>query len=89
MLALESARMRLSVAIAEEMKSMSRDRWLYYLDIAEQVRALIKKIRIADCRSVPDSHPWIKAIEKLDSLPVLSRVSRLHEILRDIEMELE
>jgi hypothetical protein len=34
MLALESARMRLSVAIAEETKSMPRDRWMRYLDTA-------------------------------------------------------
>ena len=89
MRAMESARMRLSVAVAEETKSMPRDRWLCYLDIADQIRTLAKRIRDADCRSAPDWRPWIKALEKLDGVPVQNRASRLHEILHDIVMGLE
>ncbi|MDM7994677.1 MAG: hypothetical protein QUT30_03215 [Acidobacteriota bacterium] len=89
MLALESARMRLSVAIAEETKSMPRDRWMRYLDTADQIRTLVKKIRAADFKSAPDSRSWIRALDNLENLPIQSRALRLHEILRDIVMKLE
>ncbi len=89
MLALESARMRLSVAVAEATKSMPRDRRLSYLDTADQIRKLTKRIRCADFKSAWDAHPWIRALDKLDGVPVQSRALRLYEILRDIAGELE
>lgn len=89
MLALESARMRLAVAIAEETKSMPRDRWMCYLDTADQIRTLTKRIRDADLKAAPDARSWIRALDKLDALPVQSRALRLQEILRDIVMRLE
>ena len=89
MLALESARMRLSVAIAEETKSMPRGCRLSYLDTADQIRKLAKRIRCADFKSPWDSRPWIKALDKLDGIPIQGRALRLYEILRDIAAELE
>ncbi len=87
--ALESARMRLSVALAEETKSIPRDRWLRYLDTADRIRALAKKIRDADFKSVPDSRSWIRALDNLEGLPIQSRALRLYEIFQDIVMKLE
>jgi hypothetical protein len=88
-IAFESARMRLSVAIASETKSTPRDRWRYYLDTTDQVRRFIRKLRKADLEKLPGSQGWVKALEKLGRLPIQSQALRLCQILRDIMMELE
>jgi len=88
-LALESARMRLSVAIAVETKSTPRDRWRYYLDTTDQISRFIRRFRKTDFESAPDSQDWIKALDRLDRLPIQVRALRLCQVLRDIMAELE
>ena len=88
-LALESARMRLSVAIATETKSTPRDRWLHYLDTTNQLSRFIRRLRNADSESLPDSQGWTRALDTLDRLPIQGRALRLCQILRDIMKELE
>jgi hypothetical protein len=87
--ALESARMRLSVAIAVETKSTPRDRWRYYLDTTEQVSRFIRKFRKADFELPPDSRGWIQALDRLDRLPMQIRAFRFCQLLRDIIAEIE
>jgi hypothetical protein len=88
-LALQSARTRLSIAIAVETKCIPRDRWLYYLDVADQIRRLIKKVRGADFLMLPNSHLWILSLKRLECLPAQGQAAHLSEIVRDIVMELE
>ena len=87
--ALESARMRLSVAIASETKSTPRDRWRYYLDTTDQISRSIRKLRHADFESLPDFQEWIRTLDALDCLPISSRTLRLCQILRDIMTAVE
>jgi hypothetical protein len=87
--ALESARMRLSVAIALEAKSTPRDRWQYYLETTDRMGRFIKRLRTTDFGLQRTPREWEKALETLCNLPVQSRASRLCEILRDMVSELE
>ncbi len=88
-LALESARMRLSIAIAVETKFTPRDRWRYYLDTTDQVCRFIRKLRNVDSESPQGSQGWVKALDRLDRLPIQMRALRLCQVLRDIMTELE
>ena len=87
--ALESARMRLSVAIAAETKSTPRERWLHYLDAFDQIRRFVRKLRNANSGSLPNLQGWIRALDTLEHLPVQNRVPRLCQILQDITAALE
>jgi hypothetical protein len=89
LLALESARMRLSVAIAAESKSTPRDRWRYYLDTADRIGRFIRKLRHTDCGLLRDSQAWFQTLATLDRLPIQIRATRLCQILQDILAELE
>jgi hypothetical protein len=88
-LALESARMRLSVAIATESKSTPRECWRYYLDTADQICRFIKKLRKADFDSKPVSPGWICALDILKHLPAQNKALRLCQILREIVAKIE
>jgi hypothetical protein len=87
--ALESARMRLSVAIAMEAKSTPRDRWAYYLETTDRMRRCIKRLRKNDIEFQRDPREWGRALDKLRTLPDPGRASRLCEMLRNIVAELE
>jgi hypothetical protein len=87
--ALESARMRLSVAIAMEAKSTPRDRWQYYLETTDRMGRFIKKLRKTDFELQRDPRGWVRALETLCNLPIQGRASRLCEALREIVMELD
>ncbi len=87
--ALESARMRLSVAIATESKSTPRDRWRYYLDTTDLISRFIKQLRNADFESKPVSQGWIRALEMLRHLPAQNKALRLCQILREVIMKIE
>ncbi len=87
--ALESARMRFSVAIAMEAKSTPRKRWEYYLETTNYMGRFIKRLRNADCHVQMDSRCWGPALEKLRMLPDQGKASRLCELLRNIVAELE
>jgi hypothetical protein len=88
-LALESARTKLSVAIALESKSTPRERWRYYLDTADHIGRFIKKLRKADLDSKPVSQGWMRALDILKHLPAQNRALRLCQILREIVVKLE
>ena len=87
--ALESARMKLSIAIATESKSTPRDRWQYYLETADQIGRFIKKLRDADLESGSFAQGWIRALDMLKHLPTQSKALRLSQTLREIVMKLE
>jgi hypothetical protein len=87
--ALESARMRLSVAIATESKSTPRECWRYYLDTTDQICRLIKKLRNADFDSKPVSQGWVRALDILKHLPAQNKALRLCQILSEIVAKLE
>lgn len=88
-LALQSAKTRLSIAIAVETKCIPRDRWLYYLELADQIRRVIKKVRGADFLSLPNAHGWILSLQRLECLSIQGQATHLTEIVRDIGTELE
>jgi hypothetical protein len=88
-LALESARTRLSIAIATESKSTPRERWRYYLDTTEQIRRFVKKLRKADFGAMSASQSWTRALDILKHLPTHNRAHRLCQILREIVAKLE
>jgi hypothetical protein len=88
-LALQSAKTRLSIAIAVETKCIPRDRWLYCLDVADQIRRLIKKVRGADFLLLPNAHVWILSLKRLECLSVQGQAMHLSEIVRDIVTAIE
>jgi hypothetical protein len=87
--ALQSARMRFSVAIAMEAKSTPRDRWQYYLETTDWMGRFIKKLRRTDLELQRNPRGRDRALETLCNLPAYGKASRLCEILRDIVQELE
>jgi hypothetical protein len=88
-LALESARTRLAVAIAFETKSTPPSRWEYYLQTADRTRRFVKKLRQAETDFVQERQDWIHALEDLRRLPDPSRASRLCQALQEIVARLE
>ncbi len=88
LLAIESARNRLAVAIASETKSTPPDRRQYYLETADRMRRISRKLR-KDGAGIPqDRQPWIRALEALNRLPAQSKALPLCRILRDIAKRL-
>ncbi|HTY62749.1 MAG TPA: hypothetical protein VMG30_10875 [Acidobacteriota bacterium] len=87
--ALESARMRLSVAIAMEAKSTPRHRWQYYLETTDRMRRFAKQLRNTDMEELQSLGGWYRALETLSNLPDPARASCLCEILQGIVAELE
>lgn len=87
--ALESARTRLAIAIAAETKSTPLRQWHYYLETADRMSRLTRKLRKAGY-DWPSGHSgWIRALNSLKQLPVQDKAQRLCEILGDIVAELE
>jgi hypothetical protein len=84
LLALESARTRLAVAIASERKTTLPDRLQHYMETAEQIRQFMKKLRRANFDIVQEKQEWLHALENLRQLPVQDRAVGLCRILRDI-----
>jgi hypothetical protein len=87
--ALESARTRLAIAIAEEAKSTPRDRWQYYLDTAEHVRRFTGRLRKVDVDAPQECQSWTRALEALNQIPMRGNAFQICELLRDIVMALE
>jgi hypothetical protein len=75
--------------MAAETKRIPRDRWVYYLEVADQIRRLTKKVRGADFLLLPRAHAWILSLQRLECLSIQGQVSHLSEIVRDIGTELE
>jgi hypothetical protein len=89
LIAFESARTRLAVAIASERKSTPPDRLRYYMETAEQTRRFMKKLRMANSDIAQERQEWLHALENLRQLPVQDRAVGLCQILRDIITRLE
>lgn len=87
--ALESARTRLAIAIAEETKLTPRDRWQFYLDTTDHVRRFIGKLRKWDADEPPQYEEWAYALVALRQLPIQGSALRLCEALLSIVNELE
>ncbi len=87
--ALESARMRLAVAIAVERKSTPPDRWQYYLATSDRMCRFIRKLRTRNFDVLSPPQDWIRALETLRRLPVQDGAVRLSQILGDIVSMLE
>jgi hypothetical protein len=83
-LALESARMRLAVAIASETKSTPPDRRRYYLDTSDRIRRFIKSLRKGDPDVLQQRQAWVQALDALNRLPVHSKALLLCQVLREI-----
>jgi hypothetical protein len=89
LVAFESARTRLAVAIASERRSTPPDRLQYYMETAEQTRWFMKKLRRANSESMHERQEWVYALENLKSLPVPGKAVGLCQILRDLIARLE
>jgi hypothetical protein len=86
--ALESARTRLAIAIAEETKSTPRSRRQYYLDTADHLRRFIGRLRKVDGYSERDYESWALALQALKQLPAQNNAFQLCLTLREIVMDL-
>jgi hypothetical protein len=89
LMALESARTRLAVAIASERKATLPDRLQYYMETAEQTRRFMKKLRRANSDIMQERQEWIHALENLRHLQVQDKAVGICQILRDIIVRLE
>jgi hypothetical protein len=87
--ALESARTRLAVAIATETKSTPVDQWHYYLDTADRICRLTKKLRASAHDWDPRLSDWIRALNALRQISVHDKARPLCRVLEDIVAELE
>ncbi len=89
LVALESARMRLAVAIAAETKSTPPNQWQYYLDTSERMRRFIGHLRKKRFDMLQQPQDWIRATEVLKQLPIQDKAPQLCRILGDIVARLE
>jgi hypothetical protein len=85
--ALESARTKLAVAIAEETKSTPPHLWQYYMETSYQMGRCLKRLR--NRNSGMDCRDWRRALEMLKQLPRRGEVSLLCEILREVVSDIE
>jgi hypothetical protein len=67
--ALEAARTRLAIAIAEETKATPLERWNYYLETSDQMRRCLKRLRALPRMDVGDQPDWLEALETLRQVP--------------------
>jgi hypothetical protein len=87
--ALESARMRLAVAIAAETKSTSVNQWQYYLDTADRIGRLTKKLRAVGCAGSHGINAWTRSLQALRQISVHEKALPLCRMLESIAVELE
>jgi chromatin segregation and condensation protein Rec8/ScpA/Scc1 (kleisin family) len=83
-LALESARMRLAVAIALETKSTPPDRRWYYMETSDRMRRFIKSLRKRGSDVLQERQAYIQALDALNRVPVHSKAFLLCQLLCDI-----
>ena len=84
LLAMETARSRLAIAIAEESKYTSWNQRQYYLDTAERTRRNIARLRAGEGTEGFQSQDWILALEALRQIPLNDRAQDICERLRRI-----
>lgn len=87
--ALESARMRFSVAIASESKSTPRDRYHYYIETTERAGRCIRLLRANGSDMEGDPLLFGRVLERLRIIPEQNNASRLCELLQTLVSELE
>jgi hypothetical protein len=87
--ALESARTRLAIAMTAETKSTPVELWRYYLDMANRLCLLIKKLRAAGQDLDPVLNHWICALSALRQISIHDKARPLCRVLEDIVTELE
>jgi hypothetical protein len=87
--ALESARTRLAIAIATETKTTPVDQWHYYLDTANRICRLTKRLRAAETDWAPRLNDWSRALNALREISVYDKARPLCRVLEDIVAELE
>jgi hypothetical protein len=89
LLALESARTRLAIAIASESKSTPLDQWQYYLATTDRMGRYIKKLRKSKAEASSESKDLDRALDLLRTLPVHDRAMKLCRLIHDIVAGLE
>jgi hypothetical protein len=89
LIALESARTHLAVAIATEAKSTTPVRLRSYLETAERARRFMKKLRTMNSEMPQEREVWGCALEKLRCFPLKGNAAGLCELLGDIVAQLE
>jgi len=89
LIAVESARTLLAVAIASETKWTPPDRLQYYFETADQARRFTKRLRRGNFELVQDQQGWAHALERLKELPAQVKAIRLCQLLREIVGQLE
>ena len=82
--ALESARTQLAVAIATERKSTSRAQWHYYLDTAERMSRFMRKLRKSGIKMGVESSEGLRLWEALQRIPPGADAQYLCSVLHDI-----
>jgi hypothetical protein len=87
--ALESARTRLAIAIAVETKSTPADQWNYYLDTANRICRLTKKLRTAEDGGACRLNDWVRALDALRQIPAHDKARPLCQVIEGIVAELE
>jgi len=83
-LALESARTRLAVAIALETKSTPPDQLRRCLDTSDRMRRFIKSLRKGGYDISQEKQAWVHALDALSRWPAHSRAVALCQFLQDI-----
>ncbi len=66
--ALEGARTKLAIAIAEETKTTPLQRWHYYLETSDLMRRCLKRMR-AHPHSASNRSDWLEALDALREVP--------------------
>jgi hypothetical protein len=89
LLALETARSRLAIAIAEESKSTPWHLRRQYLDTADHTRRFVVRLRNRENHDGFCMKNWISALEALREIPVKDGARPLCSRLRSIVSALE
>ena len=84
LLAMETARSRLAIAIAEESKYTPWNQRQYYLDTADRMRRNITRLRTEESNEGFQLQEWILALEALREIPLNDRARTICERLRRI-----
>jgi hypothetical protein len=87
--ALESARTRLAVAIAAETKSTSMEQWQYYLDTADRICRLARKLRTIGFAGSYRMNAGIRAVHALRQISNYEKALPICRTLEAIAVELE
>ena len=87
--ALETARCRLAIAIAEESRSTLWNRRKYYLDTADLLRRLIGKLDNGEEDAGDQPERWISALETLRRIPAKDGAQPLCKYINDIVASLK